>query len=134
MRGSEPWWFVLDSFSDSNLPDDTKEFIRQLGLQIANGVGRDRLRVVLIDSEIDLPSDLRRLQKRDEVALDRAQWETNVRDYFAALALKLPPGRQPDLQAAMDDTIEQITAAKDAEFLSKLCEAVEVATDELSAA
>jgi hypothetical protein len=33
------WWFVLDNFDDEALPDDTKEFVRRMALQISEAPG-----------------------------------------------------------------------------------------------
>jgi hypothetical protein len=128
LRGTDNWWFVLDGFTDPELPDDSDEFIKQLAQQIAQGPARERMRVVLVDSDVQLSDDLRRLQRKDELKLDRDLWESVVRDYYAALALTLPPAKQPDLADAIDDTLDQIKAAKDSDYLRTLCIAVEEAT------
>src|SRR6202043_1576859 len=91
---STNWWFVLDNFDDDALPDDTKEFIRQMGLQIANGVGRSTMRLILIDYKAQLPRDLKRLQAEELLPNDRNEWLRLVRTYYDRLAATFSPAKQ----------------------------------------
>ncbi|MBI2689356.1 MAG: hypothetical protein HYX27_23875 [Acidobacteria bacterium] len=127
------WWFVLDNFDDASLPDDTKEFIRQLALQIANGLGRSSIRLVLINYKSQLPHDLRRLQTEELIPKDKADWIKLVRTYYDRLADTLPPAKQPAALTARDATVQELRDVADDAFLQTLCEAIEDDTDVLTA-
>jgi len=127
------WWFVLDNFDDEALPDDTKEFVRQMGLQIANGVGRSSMRLILINYKAPLPRELKRLQAEESLPYDRQQWLQLVRLYYDRLAAPFAPEKQQLARDARDQTILELQGLPDEKFLEGLSDAVEDDTDALTA-
>lgn len=131
------WWFVLDGFDNEALPDDTKEFIRQLALQIANGLGRSTIRLILINYRAELPRALRRLQEEEDVPYGKKVWIDLVADYYDRLALKLPEARRPSAVKARDQALaelENVPADQmDDKFMETLSDVIEDDTDELTA-
>jgi len=131
------WWFVLDGFDNEALPDDTKEFIRQLALQIANGIGRSTVRLVLINYRAELPRDLRRLQEKEDVPNDKQVWINLVTDYYDRLAQKLPEARRPSAIQARDNALAELESVPadqlDEKFMETLSDVIEDDTDGLIA-
>jgi hypothetical protein len=125
------WWFFI-KFTDSSIPADTKEFIRQLALLFATiPTARNSLRLVLLNFADELPPDLRRLQEREEFKLDRAAWETYIKGYVLHLKGGMSADKHPDLEGSHEDILKEIRGAKDEEFLATVCREVENLTDEL---
>ena len=127
------WWFVLDNFDDDALPDDTKEFVRQMALQIASGLGRPTMRLILINYKSQLPRDLKRLQAEELLPNDRQEWLRLVRTYYDRLAAPFSLEKQQLAMEARDQTILELQGLPDEEFLQALGDAVEDDTDELTA-
>ena len=127
------WWFVLDNFDDDALPDDTKEFVRQMALQIAGGLGRPMMRLILINYKSQLPRDLRRLQVEELLPNNRQEWLRLVRTYYDRLAASLSPEKQQLVLDAREQTILELQSLPDEKFLEALSDAVEDDTDVLTA-
>lgn len=133
LRSRSRWWFVLDDYSDPNLPEDTKEFIRQLALQIASGIGRDRLRLVLINSEVPLPMELRRLQKVEKLEINRPLWQQYLTDYMEEWKQQLPPEKAGLVDTAKQVILEELATQPDHLYLETLWTAIEDTHDEFAA-
>jgi hypothetical protein len=132
---SEPsnWWFVLDNFDDEALPDDTKEFVRQMALQIANGRGRRTMRLILINYKAKLPREVNRLQAEELLPNDPQEWLRLVRTYYDRLAAPFSPERQRLAMKARDLAISELQDLPFEKFLEALSDAVEDDTYELTA-
>jgi hypothetical protein len=131
LRSQQNWWFFI-KFTDSSIPADTKEFIRQLAVLFATTpAARNSLRLVLLNFVDEFPPDLRRLQEREEIKLDRTAWETYIQGYILHLKSGVSAEKHTDLDGAQQDILMEIRAAKDEEFLATLCKEVENLTDEL---
>lgn len=130
------WWFVLDDFDVPGLPEDSKEFIRQLALQIANGLGRKTIRLILFNYYGDLHRDLRRLQAKDDVPNNVTSWLDLVKDYYDRMALR-NPAKTPLIVQRRDNAVLQLSTIPadrlNNEFMQILAERLEDDTDVLSA-
>lgn len=126
------WWWFFVKFLDPLIPADTKEFIRQLALLIANTYGaRNSLRLVLVNFAEDLPPDLRRLQQREDFKLDRAAWEACFQGYIGQLKTQMGVERHSDLEDAQNDILAEVRTKSDDEFLATLCQEIEEFIDEI---
>ena len=134
LRSKAPnWWFVLDNFDDDALPDDTKEFVRQMALQISNGIGRSTMRLILINYKAKLPRELKRLEAEESLPYDRQQWLQLVRSYYERLAASFPPEKKQLAMDARDQAILELEGLPDEKFLEGLSDALEDDTDALKA-
>ena len=121
-NSKDNWWFVFDNFDDSALPEDTRLFLSQMALQIAEDVRyRRRFRVLLLNYCGELPAELQDLHEVDHLDPKSVDWKPEIRHYFAQFFDKRKHRHQPDgLDELADKAMAKLHGVDPEAFLPKL--------------